>query len=207
MENYSIILAIVDFVPVLFFLLAAIKLLKGFKDFFNSVTDVLFKSGFMMIFLAGLLKAVWKMFAALGVFDFYPLNVMFLPVQAVGFIFVGVSLISLLVSTKNKVFTEVILSASLTLLPAYGGSVIFLVLMTLGQTLITISLCVLAGRKGLKSCIILFVVSFVCAMSMGGMSAIEKMLSVTAANWVEEIINSVGQVSLFVGSCLLTKKK
>lgn len=200
MENYSVIMALVDLIPVALFFVASMYLLETLKNLLEGWKDLVFKSGIMMIFIAGLLKAIWKIFAALGWFDFYPLNNMFLPLQAIGFIFVGCSLLAMAIKEK-RIYSV----APLTLLPAYGGSVIFLALMTLGQALITTSLCLIAQKRGRKVCFVFFILSFVASMSMGGLAVLEGKLSVSLFNWIEELVNVTSQGSLLIGSILLTK--
>ena len=82
-ENYTLLMALVDFIPVLFFLLAGRLLVKKDKE------NIWLTSGVVMVTMAGLLKAVWKVLAALNVCDFVLLNQMFLPVNAIGFLLVG----------------------------------------------------------------------------------------------------------------------
>ena len=80
MKDFSIAMALVDYVPVLFFAAAAL-ILQG--DLYNKMckgTYALFAAGSINVAVAGLLKATYKLLYAAGICDFTPLNDMFFPV-------------------------------------------------------------------------------------------------------------------------------
>lgn len=85
MYNFSIPMALMDFVPVVFFGVSAALLRHDLYGKMRKEVFALFAAGTINIFAAGLLKAVWKLLYAVGICDFQALNTMFLPVQSIGF--------------------------------------------------------------------------------------------------------------------------
>ena len=88
---YSVPMALVDFIPVLFFGAAAVMLQRDLYGKMVKGAYTLFAAGTIDVFMAGLLKALYKLLYALGVCDFQPLTQMFFPVQALGFLLAGCS--------------------------------------------------------------------------------------------------------------------
>ena len=84
----------------------------------------------------------------------------------------------------------------------------FIAILVIGEAMIATSLSFLAVKNKNWVCLALFIISFIGLMIMGAMKPLStKMnLSVTAANWIEESVNIVAQLSLLVGCYLLNKK-
>ena len=121
MYNFSIPMALVDFLPVLFFGYAAALLQQ---DLYNKMTKgsfALFAAGTINIFAAGFLKATWKLLYAAGICDFHALNTMFLPVQSLGFLLAGMGIVWM-VLPKKKVTLAVAP-------PLFSGSFVFIMMM------------------------------------------------------------------------------
>lgn len=195
MYNFTIPMALMDFVPVLFFGYAAALLQQ---DLYNKMTKgsfALFAAGTVNIFAAGLLKAVWKLLYAAGICDFHALNTMFLPVQSLGFLLAGIGIIWMLIGKKQ---TTLVVAP-----PLFSGSFIFIMMMVLGLGSICTVLSILAVKMRKKSAMILFILSFLASMGMGAMSGQDS--TQAWVNWTEQTINCVGQGLLLAGVIILDK--
>ena len=195
MYNFSIPMALVDYIPVLFFGVAAVFLQLDLYSKMRKDAFAMFAAGTINIFAAGFLKAIWKLLYAAGICDFQALNTMFLPVQSIGFLLAGVG-IAMMLLTKKKV----LLAAAP---PVFSGSVIFIMMMVLGLGSICTVLSILAVKMKKKGAMVLFILAFLCSMGMGAMSGQD----VTQAwvNWTEQGINCVGQGLLMWGVLILHK--
>ena len=123
MYNFSIPMALMDYLPVIFFGVAALVLQKDLYHKMSRTAYGLFAAGTIDVFVAGFLKATWKLLYAAGICDFEILNHMMMPLQSVGFLLAGVGLILML--RKRGGMPAVVP-------PVFGGSAVFIVLMTLG---------------------------------------------------------------------------
>lgn len=214
-EDYSLIMGIVDLIPVILFTLAGCIIIKVMFNVLKKPFAVMLCSGVTLSLTAGLLKAIWKILLSLNICDFYPFNVMFMPTQSLGFVLIGVGLISLLFDKKKNNEATVVVSAlpllSLVVLatPAkqVDGSVAFIAMLVIGEIMIATTLCFLAVKNKKWLCLVLFIISFIGLMVMGAMKPLStKMnLTVTAANWIEEAVNIIAQATLLVGCYLLNK--
>ena len=92
MYHFTIPMALVDFLPVLFFGYAAALLQQDLYDKMRKSHFALFAAGTINIFTAGFLKALWKLLYAANICDFHALNTMFLPVQSIGFLLAGLGI-------------------------------------------------------------------------------------------------------------------
>ena len=214
-EDYSLIMGIVDLLPVILFALAGCILIKALFNILKKPFAVLLCSGVTLSLTAGLFKAIWKILLALNVCDFYPFNIMFMPTQSLGFILIGVGLLSILFDKNIRGSTKVnSISFPLLLLVLAGtpatqvdGNIAFIAMLVIGEAMIATTLSFLAVKNKKWLCLVLFIVSFICLMIMGAMKPLSsKMgLTVTEANWIEEAVNVVAQATLLVGSYLLNK--
>ncbi len=85
MYNVSIPMALVDYIPVVFFGWAAVLLQRDLYHRMPKYAFACVAAGTIDIFAAGFLKATWKLLYAAGVCDFQVLNTMFLPTESIGF--------------------------------------------------------------------------------------------------------------------------
>ena len=196
MHDFTVAMGLMDYVPVIFFAVTAVLLLKDLYNKMNKGVYALFSAGCVNVFMAGFCKATWKLLYAANICDFTPLEQMFLPVNSLGLLFVGVSLI-LMVTAKKKTVT---LSAAPV---AFGGSMVFIMMMVVGLGGMCASLSIVAAKMKKKGLIALFILSFVAAMGMGYMSSQDS--SLAWVNWVEQSINTVSQLSLMLGAIGLHK--
>ena len=170
MYHFTIPMALMDFVPVV---LAA---------------------GSVNVFMAGFFKALWKLLYAANICDFVALEEMFMPVNSLGLLFVGLSIVSMLCRKKKSVM----LSAAP---PVIASSIPFIMMMVLGLGGLCAGLSVLSAKMKKGKVKILFILSFVCAMAMGFMSSQDVTLA--WVNWVEQSINIISQGCLLAGVIIL----
>ena len=197
MYNVSIPMALVDYIPVIFFGVSMVLLQRDLYNKMFKGAYALFAAGTIDVFCAGFLKATWKLLYAAGVCDFEILNHMMMPLQSIGFLLIGAGLVGMLCWKRKD---AVMLSAA----PAvFSGTFVFIILMVLGLGCLCTVLSILAARMKKKGIIVLFVLAFLCYMGMGYMSSQDSTLS--WVNWVEQSINCVGQGLMMIGVILLHK--
>ena len=191
MHDFSVAMGLMDFVPVAFFGVTAVILLQDLYNKMFKGTYALLAAGTVNVFTAGFCKALWKLLYAANICDFQPLEQMFLPLNSLGLLLVGLSLIGMLCWKRKD---AIMLSAA----PAVvSGSLVFIMMMVVGLGGICAVMSILAARMKKKGTIILFVLSFVFAMGMGYMSSQDSTLA--WVNWVEQSINTVSQLCLMIG--------
>lgn len=214
-EDYSLIMGIVDLVPVILFALAGCIIIKELFSKLRKPFAVMMCSGVTLSLTAGTFKAIWKILLSLNVCDFYPFDVMFMPTQSLGFILMGISLLSLLFEKKEKSgnkaaafsFPLILLAFAGTPARQENGSIVFIAFLVIGELMIATSLSYLAVKNKKWICLVLFIVSCIALIVMGAMKPLSTKLNmdVTTANWVEEAINIVAQGTLLAGAFLLNK--
>ena len=90
--EFSIPMALVDYIPVILFFLACANLMRDLYGKMTKASFALFAAGALDITIAGALKVTYKLLYAAGVCDFQPLNAMFFPVQSIGFLLAGIGI-------------------------------------------------------------------------------------------------------------------
>lgn len=199
MNDFSIAMALVDYVPVALFAAAAVVLQKDLYNKMSKGAFALFAAGSINIFCAGFLKATWKLLYAAGVCDFEALDAMFFPVQSLGFLLAGLG-IALMVCCRQKgerVYTAAAAPA------VFSGTFLFVGLMVAGLACMNAGLSYLAAKMKKPLAIICFVITFVCCMGMGYLSSQD--FAQASMNWIAEGINVVGQGALLCGVLMLHK--
>ena len=187
MKDFSIAMALVDYIPVVLFGIAAVILQR---DLYNKMRKDAFA-------LFAALKATYKLLYAAGVCDFEPLNAMFFPVQSIGFLLAGFGMLAMFFFKQKK-------TAALAVAPVvYKGTFLFVGLMVAGLGCMSVGLCILAAKMKKKSVIALFVLAFVCSLCMGYLSSQD--FAEASMNWIAEGVNVVGQGSLLAGVWMLHK--
>ena len=196
MYSFTVPMALMDYLPVFFFGVSAVLLLRDLYNKMFKGACALLAAGAVNVFLAGFCKATWKLLYAANICDFVVLEKMFMPVNSLGLLFVGLSLIGMLI-WKRK-------SAALAVAPvAFTSSMPFIMMMVVGLGGLCTGLSVLAAKMKKGPVMILFIASFVCAMAMGYMSSQDS--TQAWVNWVEQSINTVSQLCLMLGVIALHK--
>ena len=195
MNEFSIPMALVDFIPVALFGVDSVLLMR---DLYNKMPKYAFAclaAGTIDAFIAGFLKAAWKLLYAAGVCDFHVLNTMFLPTQSLGLLLTGLGLVIMLGWRKK--------AALAVAPPLFTGTFLFIGMMVLGLGAICACLSVLAVKLKKQALIAVFVLCFVCYMGMGYLSSRDG--SSAAMNWIEQGVNTLGQLLLLLGVASLHK--
>lgn len=197
MKDFSVIMALVDFVPVLFFATAAVILMRDLHNKMSKGIFALFAAGSINIICAGALKATYKLLYAAGICDFNALSAMFFPLQSMGFLLAGIGAVAMLCHKQGR--TYVLASVP----PVFSGTFLFVGLMVLGLGLMNAVLCVLAAKLKKPALIILFMISFASSLGMGYLSGQD--FTQAFMNWLAEGINVAGQGALLLAVWLLRK--
>lgn len=197
MKDFSLSMALVDYVPVILFA-AAIVILQ--RDLYNKMSKgafALFSAGGIDIVCAGAAKATYKLLYAMGICDFSALNNIFFPVQSLGFLLAGIGILAMVCHRQTRKGMLAVAP------PLFRGTFIFVALMVVGLGLMDAVLCILAVKVKKPLAIVFFVLSFVCSLGMGYLSS--KDFAEAAMNWIAEGINVAGQGTLLAGVVLLHK--
>ncbi len=197
MNDFSISMALVDYIPVILFAVAAVMLMRDLYNKMSKGSFALFSAGVIDVTLAGALKATWKLLYAAGACDFEALDAMFFPVQSIGFLLAGIGILAMLVHKQTK--TSLMAVAP----PVFSGTFVFVGLMVVGLGIMDVALCVLSAKLKKPALIAIFVISFLCSLCMGYLSSQD--FAKASMNWIAEGVNVVGQGTLLIGTVLLRK--
>lgn len=197
MYNFTVLMALADYIPVLFF---GVSMLLLQRDLYNKMVKgayALFAAGTINVFAAGFLKATWKLLYAAGVCDFAALNTLFLPLQSIGFFLIGLGLVGMICWKAKR-------AAALAVVPpVFGGTFMFIGMMVAGLGVLCAVLSAIAAKMKKRWAIVLFVLAFAGSMGMGYMSSRDA--ASAAVNWIEQGINTVSQGCLMAGVIMLHK--
>jgi len=196
MYDFTVPMALMDYLPVFFFGVTAVLLLRDLYNKMFKGAYALLAAGSVNVFMAGFCKATWKLLYAANICNFVALEEMFMPVNSLGLLFVGLSLVGMLLFKRKSVM----LAAAPV---AFTSSLPFIALMVLGLGGLCAGLSVLAAKMKKAPVMVLFILSFVCAMAMGYMSSRDSTLA--WVNWAEQSINTVSQLCLMLGVIALHK--
>ena len=197
MKEFSVSMALVDFIPVILFTIASVILMRDLYNKMSKGAFALFAAGTIDVTCAGALKALYKLLYAAGICDFAPLSDMFFPVQSIGFLLAGIGLIAM-ICHKQK---ETTLSAAAPVL--FKGTFIFVGCMVAGFGMMNAVLSVLAKKIGKPLLCILFVLAWVCMLAMGYLST--RDFAEARMNWIAQGVNILGQGSFLLGTILAHK--
>ena len=197
MNDFSIPMALVDYIPVIFFAIASVILMRDLYNKMSKGAFALFAAGTIDVICAGALKATWKLLYAAGVCDFSALNAMFFPVQSIGFLLAGIGVLAMITHKQSKASLMAIVP------PVFSGTFVFVGLMVAGLGIMDVVLCIISAKLKKPGLIAIFALSFICSLCMGYLSAQD--FAVAAMNWIAEGVNVVGQGTLLLGAVLLHK--
>ena len=189
--DFTIEMALVDYIPVLFFTIAGVILICDLKNKMNYLFFALFVIGIADIAIAGACKATWKLIYAASQVNIEFLNKIFFPTQSMGFLLAGLALVLMLVMKKNKDEYR------------HYSVIGYIIIMVAGLAFIDTALSIIAVKLKKPSLIALFLISFICSMGMGYLSSQDFTEAIW--NWIAEGINVVGQGTLLLGVVMLHK--
>lgn len=226
MYDFTIPMAMMDYIPVLFFGMTMIILQWSLYNSMFKGAYALLAAGTINIFIAGFLKATWKLLYAAGVCDFYLFNTVFLPLQSLGFLLLGAGLLGMVFFRKKQdeksamhrvmgffiaAFVILVAFAAIFALThkkegapeAIRGTMIFIIMMVAGLGCLCAVLSKIAVKVKKPALIVLFVLAFFLSLYMGYLSSRDS--TQAATNWLEQSVNCASQLSLMVGTMLLHK--
>ena len=199
MNDFSVGMALFDYLPVIFFGIGGVILLRDLYNKMSKGAFALFAAGVIDVFMAGFLKATWKLLYAGANIDISALNAMFFPVQSIGFLLAGIGIIAMLCHNQKERGVK-----NCTVVPVVSITFPYLVLvMVAGLGCLDAGLCILAKKLKKPGVIAIFVLSFVCCLGMGYLST--KDFEEAAMNWIAEGVNFCGQGLFLLGTWMLHK--
>jgi len=192
--SHSIFMALMDFIPVLGFIIGIFYLTKVFT--FSQKLDMVWMviTGGGLIFFGGGLQATWKLFKALNIGDFQWMSQGQFIFMALGYSFFLISLFSL---SRTKILAE---NISLTAMTVW--KIPFLIIMTLASLGTYGILAYIAFRRRLTLAGISFSIALLGVILMGGMASQTQSI---AMQWIEQSVNSFSNICFAVGCFLLFK--
>lgn len=194
MKEFTVTMALVDFIPVAFFAVASVILMRDLYNKMSKGAFALLAAGTINVAFAGAMKALYKLLYATGVCDFTVLSDMMFPVQSVGFLLAGTALIAMLCHKQKE--TAVAAAA-----PAFfKGTFIFVGLMVAGFGMMNASMCVLSKKLKKPWLSVFFIYAFVSVLVMGYLSS--KDFGSSSMNWIAQGVNLLGQGAFLVGTIL-----
>ncbi len=206
-------MAIVDYIPVFMFLIAAVILQRDLYHAMSKGAFALFSAGTITVFVAGFYKATWKLLYGAGICDFVPLTKSFFPMQTTGFVLAALGMLALLCHKQGddaeKLNSVAIIPALGVILTAatpteYSGTMIFVMLMVLGVLVLDVGLIIISARHKQTLAAVIYGISFVFVMGMGYLSS--KDFEQASMNWIAEFTNILGQGTFLLATWLLHKK-
>ena len=190
-------MAIVDFIPVMMFFIAAIVLQR---DLYNKLVKgafALLAAGSIMAFLGGFYKVLWKFLYALNICNFEALDIAFFPLQAPGFFLVFLGLTAL----KKKDFGS---PTALAVAPVlYQSNLIFIIMQVIGFGGIQYCMARIALYMKKKLAAVLFVLSFIFVLGMGYLGA--KFDDSSNMHWLAQVTNIFSEGCFLWGVMILHK--
>ena len=197
MKEFTVPMALVDFIPVALFAVASVILMRDLYNKMSKGAFALLAAGTIDVAFAGAMKALYKLLYAAGVCDFAPLSDMFFPVQSVGFLLAGLGMLAMICHRQKE---TAMTAAAPT---AFKGTFIFVGCMVVGFGMMNAVLSVLAKKIKKPWLAVLFVLAWVCMLAMGYLST--RDFAEARMNWIAQGVNILGQGSFLLGTILAHK--
>ena len=182
---YTVPMALFDYIPSILFGISGVLLMRGLYNKMPKGAFACLDLGVCIAFLAGILKATYKLLIALGVGAFPLLNNLFLPLESTGLLLTGLGIVLMLVLRKK---------AALMMAPLTMG---FISMMVVGLGCMCAGLSVVAKKMKKGWLIPVFVLCFFCYMGMGYLAS--RGGETASSNWIEQGVNCFGQLLLLLG--------
>jgi len=198
MAEYSIALALVDFIPTIFFPIGAYFFQKFFKKQNNVKSQILWIIGGFLVFIGGFFKAVWKLNMAITQNDILFLSDYLFVFQSIGFTCLFMGTFLFIRSQSNK--TKIPKSTPLTVLAVW--KIPFMAIQTLTCIGTYGLLTHYAFKKKNKKGAFLLIISVIIIFLMVGLSGSDMSISI---QWIAELINTLGQLSFLLAGITFNK--
>jgi hypothetical protein len=194
METYPLSLAIFDFLPTLAFLVGAFFLVRIAMLCRGKPTGRMVMAGTLLVFLGGFLKATWKLLYSANVADVQWMSQGQFVFSAFGFLGMCVAVIYMVRGLrKTNASGSAVMAMAVWKLP-------FLFVMTLASLGASGILTYISFRRKAIPAAIGFIICVLGLLGMGAMASAEQTISM---QWVEEVINAIGQLGFMFGCILL----
>ena len=190
MKQFSVPMALVDYIPVILFLLGSATLVRDLKHKMSKPALVLFTGGVSLVCAAGFLKATYKLLYALHVGDFLWMSKQMFSNQSFGFLLAGIGLMMFVMAKDNRAY-------------AFLPTMALVGIMVVGLGAMDAGLCFIANRMKKRNALVCFIVSFFLCLAMGYLSS--KDFDKAFMNWVAQIINICGQGLFYIGTKILDR--
>lgn len=201
MNGITVTMALVDFIPVALFFVAAVILQR---DLYNKMVKgayALLAAGSILVLIGGIYKGGWKILYALGICDFQALDIAFFPMQAPGFLLVFLSLAGMFTKYNKEASSSNSTMMGVAIVPVYTGNMFFVAVQTLGCAGTQLCLFAMAKRMKKKWAGLLFVISFVFMLGMGYLCS--QFDDSSSMHWIAQSVNIVSQGALLGGVLIL----
>lgn len=195
MNGITVFMALVDFIPVVFFFLAAMILQSDLYSKLSKTKYTLLAAGSLMVLIGGALKALWKILYALSICDFKALDISFFPFQGIGFLLVFFSLTGI---CSKKFYTK-----ALSVVPVYLSNMPFIIIQVIGCAGTQFMLIAKSLQMKKKSAAVLYLIAFIFMLGMGYLGA--KFDDSSSMHWLAQCTNIISQLSFLAGTWLLHK--
>jgi hypothetical protein len=181
-----------DFVPNLAFLVGAYFLVRWVRLTSNRLSVVAMIAGSSLVFLGGTLKAIWKLLQTMGIGDFWLLSELQFILLAPGFLAMLASVLLVLKQERE--------SWKPGLLAMAPWKIPLLATMTLSSLGLQGILSYMAFQRKAYLAAAMYIIAILCVLGLAGLAGGEQSI---ARQWIEEGINSMGQIAFALGSYLL----
>ena len=193
-ETYPLSLVLFDFVPIFAFLAGAFFLVKTSLICRGRPCGRMLMAGSLLVFLGGFFKATWKMLYTLQIADIQWMSQGQFVFSGIGFLGIFVGVLYMVRGRKSASTNGGVVAAMAP------WKIPFLFVMTLTSLGAEGILAYLAFQRGVRVAAYGFVVGVMGLLAMGALASTEQTL---VMQWVEEVVNTIGQLGFMVGSILL----
>ena len=194
----TVAMALVDCVPVVLFLVAAVILQRDLYDRLPKGAYSLVAAGSIMAFLGGFMKALWKLLYATGVCDYVLLDHALFTLQGPGFLLFFLGLTGLFWKGEKDAASALAAGAAPA---ATTTSIPFIVMQVVGLGGAQVLLAVEGASRGKRLVPVAFALAFVFMLCMGYLGA--KFDDSGSMHWVAQLTNTLSMACFLWGALLL----
>lgn len=191
--EYTLGLALTDYIPNIAFLIGSLFLVRTVLLARGKPCSRMCMAGSFLVFSGGILKATWKLVYTLGIADLQWMS-------QIQFILLAPGFLALLVTAILLARAKPLKAPAITLAIA-PWKIPLLAIMTLSSLGAQGILTYVSFKRKVPLAASFFIVAVLCMLGMSGMASGSD--QTVATQWIEEIMNSVGQISFAVACWLL----
>ena len=191
-------MALVDCVPVVLFMGAAVILQRDLYDRLPKGAYSLVAAGSIMAFLGGFMKALWKLLYATGVADYVLLDHALFTLQGPGFLLFFLGLTGLFWKGEKGGASALAAGAAPA---ATTTSIPFIVMQVVGLGGAQVLLAAWGARQGKRLVPVAYALAFVLMLGMGYLGA--KFDDSSSMHWVAQLTNTLSMACFLWGTLML----